>query len=153
MLVFQVGLKPTKMSKEEIERIVEKHLEGNYLMGSMSKKLMIDELNEYANQQPEVEWVCSQFTPFPNETSVTKCNLCGKEKWEHLKQPEQGEVDEKEQVNQLLVSALRLSDEARQVLLNSIGERTLTQDKVRELLLDFSKRENSLITAHSFKNG
>ena len=49
---------------------------------------------ECANQQPEVEWVCSQFTPVPNETSVTKCNRCGKEKWEHLKQPEQGEVDE-----------------------------------------------------------
>ena len=36
--------------KTELEEIVEKHLEGNYLMGAMSKKLMVDELYEFTNQ-------------------------------------------------------------------------------------------------------
>ncbi len=40
------------------------------------------------------DWVCSQFKPFPNETSATKCNLCGKEKWQHEKPQTQEEAED-----------------------------------------------------------
>ena len=54
------------MNREDIIKIIEAHTKGNYLMGSMSKQKIADEILNASQQSTisdeEIEnWVCEQF--------------------------------------------------------------------------------------------